>query len=86
MSAIKPTTRFELPVERLGQSLIEIINKAKVATDKKEYENKQILLQQTNDNLKEELLMLQKEFKLCYNSFNRSNPATYLKAGCLNGV
>ena len=27
MSAIKPTTRFELPVERLGQSLIEIINK-----------------------------------------------------------
>ncbi len=27
LSAIKPTTRFELPVERLGQSPIEIINK-----------------------------------------------------------
>ena len=27
VSTIEPTTRFELPVERLGKSLIEIINK-----------------------------------------------------------
>jgi len=32
------------------------------------------------------MLMLQKEFKLCYNSFNRSSLATYLKARRLNGV
>jgi centromeric protein E len=37
------------------------INKAKESADKNQYENKQILLQQTNDNLKEQLLMLQKE-------------------------
>ena len=48
--------------------------------------NLELRLVMTEFITKSYMLMLQKEFKLCYNSFNRSSLATYLKARRLNGV